>query len=250
MAGIAIIILTCGLLPLADNVLGYATFPEDGDPSEQGVVIDFRTLPAGSFSSYNTGKTLTHETGHYFNLYHIWGDDDGGCSGTDYIDDTPDQSNSSPSCYSGVRTDNCTAGGNGIMYQNYMDYSTDACMVMFTQQQVVRMESALLEFRSSLLSSNGCDAPVTKNHDAQLQTVIEPTKRLCINSFTPVVTIRNLGRQNLTSLIISARIDNGSVSATAWKGALARLETDKCHFKQPLYYKWHSYPHCICNKPK
>jgi hypothetical protein len=111
------------------------------------------------------------------------------------------------------------------MYQNYMDYSTDACMVMFTQQQVVRMESALLEFRSSLLSSNGCDAPVTKNHDAQLQTVIEPTKRLCINSFTPVVTIRNLGRQNLTSLIISARIDNGSVSATAWKGALARLET-------------------------
>lgn len=108
---------------LSNDLLGYATFPEDGNADAQGVVIDYRSLPGGSYTHYNTGKTLCHETGHYFDLYHIWGDDDGACSGTDYIDDTPNQANSSTGCSSGIKTDRCTTGGNGIMYQNYMDYS-------------------------------------------------------------------------------------------------------------------------------
>src|SRR6266542_460753 len=106
---------------LSNGVLGYATFPEDNITDEQGVVIDYRTLPGGSFTSYNTGKTLCHETGHYFNLYHVWGDDNGTCMGTDYVDDTPNQANSTSACYTGIKTDNCTPDGNGIMYQNYMD---------------------------------------------------------------------------------------------------------------------------------
>lgn len=208
---------------LSNNLLGYSTFPDDGQPLEQGVVMDYRTLPGGTFAGYNSGKTLTHEVGHYFNLYHIWGDDDGACSGTDYVGDTPNQYDASSSCYSGIKTDSCTKGGNGIMYQNYLDYSTDACMVMFTVQQVSRMESALLAYRSSLLSSNGCLAPFTRNYDAQLRSVNQPVQRICSSSFTPAVTIQNLGAQTLTSLVISSKIDNGSISTYNWKGSLSKL---------------------------
>lgn len=209
------------LCNLSGGVLGYATFPDDGSPTEQGVVIDYRSLPGGSAANYNGGKTLTHETGHYFNLYHIWGDDDGLCTGTDYVDDTPNQGNSTTGCFTGVRTDACTPSGNGILYQDYMDYSYDACLVMFTNQQVARMESALLVYRSSLLSSNGCQPVIRKTIDAQLKNINSPSQRLCGASLIPVVTIRNNGLQTLTSVSINTQIDNGAITTTTWAGSLA-----------------------------
>ncbi|MDQ6815758.1 MAG: M43 family zinc metalloprotease [Bacteroidota bacterium] len=212
------------LCVLSGDVLGYSTFPDEpGNADEQGVVIDYRSLPGGELSNYNTGKTLPHETGHYFNLYHIWGDDKGACTGTDYVDDTPNQADATKGCFNGIVTDKCTPDGNGIMYQNYMDYSFDSCLVMFTRQQVIRMESALIVYRSSLLSSVGCIPPVLKNYDARLSAIDQPAQRLCSSSFTPVVTIQNNGSQVLTSLDINTRIDNGSVTSYNWKGSLAYL---------------------------
>ncbi|HET7896260.1 MAG TPA: zinc metalloprotease, partial [Flavisolibacter sp.] len=208
----------CGL---SNGILGFATFPDDGSPNEQGVVIDYRSLPGGSFTSYNAGKTLTHETGHYFNLYHIWGDDDGLCTGTDYVDDTPNQAGSTSGNFTGIKYDACTATGNGIMYQNYMDYSYDASLVMFTTQQVARMENALSVYRSSLLLSAGCQPVVRKALDAQLRAINNPSQRLCGAGFTPVITLRNNGSQTLTSAIIQTQIDNGPVTTTAWAGSLA-----------------------------
>lgn len=216
---------------LSNNILGYSTFPDDGIPDEQGIVIDYRTLPGGTFAAYNTGKTLTHEAGHYFNLYHIWGDDEGACSGTDYVDDTPNQSASSSGCYSGIRTDNCTPSGNGIMYQNYMDYSSDACLVMFTTEQAGRMESAFLEYRYSLLTSIGCQPPAARNYDVELTSIGQPVQRLCTGAFTPAVTIKNKGRNTLTKLTISAHIDGGSISSYTWTGTLAYLETTSINLK-------------------
>jgi hypothetical protein len=210
---------------LSNGVVGYATFPDDNQPDEQGVVIDYRSLPGGSFTGFNTGKTLSHETGHYFNLYHIWGDDNGACTGTDYVDDTPNQANSTSGCFSGVRTDACTPGGNGIMYENYMDYSNDDCLVMFTVQQVARMESALSVYRSSLLISDACQPVILKNYDAQLLSVLQPAQRICTNAFTPVINLKNAGSQTLTSLTIQARIDNGAVTTYNWTGSVGRLAT-------------------------
>ena len=60
--------LNVWLAPLSNNVLGFGTFPDDGVPLEQGVVIDYRAIPGGEFIGFNLGKTLTHEVGHYFNL--------------------------------------------------------------------------------------------------------------------------------------------------------------------------------------
>lgn len=210
---------------LSNGVVGYGTFPGDGPPDEQGVVIDYRSLPGGSFSGFNTGKTLTHETGHYFNLYHIWGDDNGTCAGSDFVDDTPNQSNSTSGCFNGVRFDACTPAGNGIMYQNYMDYSSDQCLVMFTPQQVLRMETAVSVYRLSLLSSDACQPINLKNNDARIQAVIQPTQRICTNAFTPTLTIKNNGSQILRSVLINARIDNGPVSTFNWTGTLAPLST-------------------------
>lgn len=211
---------------LSNNVLGYATFPDDGLVDEQGVVIDYRSLPGGSSSNYNNGKTLVHESGHYFNLYHIWGDDNSGsCTGTDYIDDTPNQADATAGCFTGIKTDNCTPLGSGVMYQNYMDYTYDACMVMFTKQQVTRMEAAVIAYRSSLLTSNGCSPPVVRNYDAELKTITQAEQRICSNSFTPVVTIKNMGVQTLTYLNIYTRIDNGTVASYNWTGSLFKSAT-------------------------
>lgn len=208
---------------LTNGVVGYGTFPDDNEPAEQGVVLDYRCLPGGAFTAFNTGKTLTHETGHFLNLYHIWGDDNGSCTGTDDIDDTPNQANNTSGCFTGVRTDNCTTSGNGIMYQNYMDYSNDACLIMFTNQQVARMESAFFLYRSSLLSSNACQPVILKNLDAQLQAILQPGQRVCATSFTPVISLKNNGSQLLTSATILGRVDNGSLLTYNWTGSIARL---------------------------
>ncbi|MFT3750289.1 MAG: M43 family zinc metalloprotease [Agriterribacter sp.] len=217
---------------LSNNLLGYATFPEDGDADAQGVVIDYRSLPGGSYSNYNTGKTLCHETGHYFNLYHIWGDDDGACTGTDYVDDTPNQANSSTGCSSGIKTDRCTSGGNGVMYQNYMDYSYDACLIMFTTEQVERMESALLTYRSSLLNSQGCIPVTLYDYDAALLGLYEPVKRLCAPSYSPLISIRNKGSETLTALNISVILNGKVKDIYKWTGNLASWDTTSIRLPQ------------------
>ena len=208
---------------LSNGILGYGTFPGTGNSNEQGVAFDYRSLPGGSYAQYNGGKTLTHETGHYFNLYHIWGDDSGACTGTDFVDDTPNQANSSSTCITGIKTDNCTTGGNGIMYQNYMDYTFDNCLVMFTNQQIARMESSLISERASLLSSIACQSPILYNIDAQLKSVNQPGQRICSNPFTPSITIRNRGSQTLTSLTVTTLIDNTSSATYNWTGSLEQL---------------------------
>lgn len=207
---------------MSDGLLGYATVPGDGSSSnEEGIVIDYRTLPGGSFSSFSAGKTATHETGHYFNLFHIWGDDGGGCSADDFVNDTPKQADASRGGFSGLKFDNCTPSGNGIMYQNYMDYTDDSCLVMFTTQQVERMEAALSLYRPGLLSSNGCQPVIVNDYDVQLRSVNQPAQRICTSLITPQVTIKNKGAQNLTSLQVSVKVDDGPVSTYQWTGSVS-----------------------------
>ena len=206
---------------LSNSILGYATFPDDGVPDEQGVVIHYGSLPGGSTTGFNYGKTLTHETGHYFDLYHIWGDDNGSCSGTDYIADTPNQGNSTTTQRTGIVTDNCTTTTPGIMYQNYMDYTPDASLLMFTAQQVAHMEETFSSLRSSLGTSNACTPVNLKNKDASIKAILSPDQRLCSNTFIPQVTLRNQGSETLTSVTINAQIDNGTITRFTWTGSLA-----------------------------
>lgn len=214
--------LNIWICTLSDNLLGYATFPEDGVPQAQGVVIDYRGLPGGAYVNYNGGKTLSHEVGHYFNLYHIWGDDDGACTGSDYVTDTPNQADASTGCSSGIKTDNCTTSGNGIMYQNYMDYSYDNCLVLFTAQQVTRMEAALLAYRPSLLASDGCKAVTSLAYDARLVAITAPGQKICSATVNPVVTLKNNGTETLTNLVIYYGKTGAAPALYNWTGSLAQ----------------------------
>ncbi|HNY55446.1 MAG TPA: zinc-dependent metalloprotease, partial [Chitinophagales bacterium] len=122
-----------------------------------GVVIGYQYFGSTGVveAPYDLGRTTTHEIGHWLNLEHIWGDDDN-CSGSDNVSDTPNQETETTGCPSGVRTDNCTSNSPGVMYQNYMDYTDDACMVMFTKGQVDRMNAVFDIARSAIKTSNKC----------------------------------------------------------------------------------------------
>ena len=138
-------------------VLGYSTLPGASVPAEEGIVIHYTTLPADSLTTFNRGRTLTHEAGHFFYLYHIWGDENG-CTGTDFVDDTPNQTTLTSGCPAGaLLTDACSPVAPGILYENYMDYSDDACMCLFTHGQVTRMETALSDYHAGYYTSNGAD---------------------------------------------------------------------------------------------
>lgn len=140
------------------GILGYAQFP-GGPASTDGVVIAhvyFGTTGTAA-APFNKGRTGTHEVGHWLNLYHIWGDDGNGCSGSDAVGDTPNQGDENYGC-PGFPQVSCSNGPNGDMFMNYMDYTDDACMYMFTSGQKTRMHGVLVPggFRASLASSQGC----------------------------------------------------------------------------------------------
>ena len=87
---------------------------------------------------YNKGRTVTHELGHFYNLSHIWGD--GGCAIDDGILDTPLADDANGGCPSPGSVSSCVAGESELT-MNYMDYTNDACMYMFTQGQVDVVDS-------------------------------------------------------------------------------------------------------------
>jgi hypothetical protein len=205
---------------LGTQILGYSTFPGNTPFNEQGVVVHYMSLPGSSNSDFNRGKTLTHEIGHYFNLYHIWGDDNGSCSGTDRVEDTPNQADANRTFRTGIVTDNCTPVSPGIMYQNYMDYSPDANLIMFTKLQVTRMEAAFTTYRSSLASSLGGVPLSLKRNDASIKSITQPDQRLCTNSFTPQVVLRNMGSQTLRTLVIIVSTTGGGTLTYNWSGTL------------------------------
>jgi hypothetical protein len=137
---------------------GFSAPPGNFVPAEDGISIDYRTMgTSNAFTNIGQFRTAVHEAGHFFGLKHIWGDDGGTCTGTDFMNDTPNQGDYTPSslsCNMFPRYDACTASGNGVMFMNYMDYSKDACRNMFTKNQVSYMYSIINFGRSGLLSNN------------------------------------------------------------------------------------------------
>ncbi|UZR93805.1 M43 family zinc metalloprotease [Chondrinema litorale] len=167
---------------LGSSLLGYSSWPkssgndgvpiEAGNDNQDGVVINNLVFGSnytnyGSFDNlsddrYDRGRTCTHEVGHFFALLHPWGVV-GGCSDDDYCDDTPTTSSDRDDVFSPCefpdpdKPNTCTDDENDLpdMFQNFMDYTADACMNLFTMQQSERMQAVMENSpnRNELLSS-------------------------------------------------------------------------------------------------
>ncbi|GAB5079137.1 zinc metalloprotease [Arthrobacter sp. AD-310] len=134
-------------------ILGYAQFP-GGPPSTDGVVIANFCFGKGGTAQapFDLGRTATHEIGHWLDLRHIWGDDRGSCRGSDLVDDTPNQADATFNSPAFPQI-SCDNGPDGNMFMNYMDYTDDAAMFMFTNGQSRRMDACLEGARSTFLAS-------------------------------------------------------------------------------------------------
>ncbi|MGB1205247.1 MAG: GEVED domain-containing protein [Chitinophagales bacterium] len=138
---------------LGGGILGYAQFPGSGCANTDGVVMGYKyfgTIEQAQ-APFDGGRTTTHEVGHWLNLRHIWGD--GNCSADDFVSDTPSSDAANYGCASSHVSCSSTD-----MVQNYMDYSDDACMNLFTAGQKARMQAVLASggARASLANSAGC----------------------------------------------------------------------------------------------
>ena len=142
-----------------DNLLGYSTVPSGWNDPGDGVVIGFNYFGTiGTVQSpYHKGRTTTHEIGHWLNLEHTWGSGWSSC-GSDQVNDTPTQEWENYGCPAFPEDPNScsTSNPNGDMFMNYMDYTNDACMNLFTVGQKTRMLSAINQYRPELITQQIC----------------------------------------------------------------------------------------------
>lgn len=235
------------------SLLGYAQFPESTlaglnttaqNPNTDGVVSGYkyfgsRTLyPAGNYgggTSFDKGRTMTHEVGHYLGLRHIWGDNST-CPATnttadkDFVADTPAANGPNYGCNTSANT--CPSNPGNDMVQNYMDYTDDSCMNIFTAGQKARITTVMNNSprRASLKTSTKDVAIALFANDAEvkIENACGVTDATCAtpnpSSPTKSVMLYNRGTSNLTSATLTYNINGGTNYTYNWSGNLA---TDK-----------------------
>ena len=220
------------------ELLGYAQFPSqsgltglnsnEGSALTDGVVIGYKFFgsttyfPTGTyFPVFDKGRTTTHEVGHWLGLRHIWGDGDSasGCSVDDFCEDTPNTAKKNEGCP--VNVDSCPATGND-MIENYMDYTDDACMNIFTNDQKLRMITVMNNSprRVSLKTSDALEPGFIYVNDGAI-SIVSLNLNSCTTTFSPTVKLTNKGSAILTSATITYSVDNANVRTINWKGNLS-----------------------------
>lgn len=218
------IYLNIWVAEIESGILGWAQFPAAGDTNTDGVVIDFEhfgTIGTAIYP-YDLGRTATHEVGHWFNLYHTWGDNS---CGNDYVNDTPIQEQGNFGCKIHPYI---SCSNTGDMFMNFMDYTNDACMNSFTEGQKDRIWSSISNWRTGLLTSNGCVPTTIPNSDAGIISIIEPNNlnSNCASPIYPKVVLKNYGLTNLNSVTIKYNINNNNNIYYSWNGDLQTNEQD------------------------
>lgn len=224
-----------------NGLLGYAQFPSGsnltglnangGLAETDGVVAGFycfgsRDVDDGTFllaQNVDLGRTMTHEVGHFLGLRHLWGD--GNCL-TDYVDDTPFSSSANNAHYVCNPTqDSCPTMPGVDMVRNYMNYTNDLCMNIFTNDQNSRFAAVMNNSprRASLKTSIKDIAIPLFANDAELKA-----ERICTTSCGGETTtsfpfsIYNRGTSPLTSAVITYTVNGGGQQTYNWTGSLAQ----------------------------
>lgn len=178
---------------ISGGTLGYASFP-GGPPNEDGIVCVHNYFGNIGTALVSHGRTTTHESGHWFGLYHTF---NGGCGSDictegDYVCDTPPVNNPNFGCPSFNSCNNDFPDVNDQV-QNYMDYTTDVCKNMFTEGQKARSQATLDTVRTNIwqpstIISTGCDSsyssppcPAVSDFTSNGQTICEGNSVLFIN---------------------------------------------------------------------
>lgn len=226
-----------------DGLLGIATPPFYTSDGPQGVVIGSATLPYSVnvtreyYPNYNEGSTLVHELGHYFYLWHTFGDMDV-CNNDDFWvepgwelpngagpegDDTPEEKGAGNAIFgnpSMAYTDGCASTTFGEMYGSFMNYFDDRSLFMFSKGHMRRVEGTLDLYRPELMNSIGAVAPVPVQ-DAYVVSISpygSPLERKFTSVNAPITaTIRNSGTNVLNSVSLSYQINNGSFQSALFQ---------------------------------
>ncbi len=202
----------------SSGVLAFAYLP-GADPAVDGIVCDYEYFgkPGLAAPPYGLGRTMTHEVGHWINLYHPFNDSEGSICSDDFVEDTPPQQEANFTCYPFPHS---TCGNFSDMYMNYMDYPGDDCTNMFTVGQAARSHAAIHIMRPSILTSTACQ-PVADN-DIKLLAIDEPFSNYCFSNFVPMfVSIKNNGLNEVNSVKIGYSINEvTSPDITEWAGSL------------------------------
>ena len=229
---------------LGADLLGYAQFPTNSNnastASTDGVVIGHRYFgsqliyPQGTYSApFNRGRTATHEVGHFLGLFHIWGDNNN-CivnasdSEQDFCPDTPPASSENYGC---PTVDSCPGDAFLDMVQNYMDYTNDACMNIFTLNQKTRMRNFLSVFprRAQLLTSNACQPLMSSPAFEMIQGM-----KLFPNPADNVINISSNYDILPDSFVIYNSI--GQVISTKEVKNIADLTINTSNYSQGIYF--------------
>jgi hypothetical protein len=134
----------------SDYVTGIGSYPNLVPFYKSGVIIHPRYFGKNATAKFGLGRVAVHEIGHYFGLYHTWGQqNDTICATNDEVDDTPPQLYG----YTGCPNFPQYSCGTSNLFMNYMDYVNDPCMILFTQGQMQRMLTTIEKYRSGLMKT-------------------------------------------------------------------------------------------------
>lgn len=208
-----------------EKFAGYSSMP-GSDAKLDGIVIGLSAFGAGQ-------KTLIHEAGHWMGLKHIWGDE---YCGDDGVEDTPKQASYTVGCPTTTRV-TCGNGPLGDMYNNYMDFTNDGCMNLFTKGQKARMQAVFAPgaARNSLLSSAGLDkpliyeSPLPEEDPRWLQVKMYPNPVTTTLFIDFSYDVRWLGKTIFISNLVGQSVNNVTISSKI-------QAIDVTNFKPGIYF--------------